>query len=89
LWFIVSDKYNKKGIIGTILRTALFPKTNVLKMGILLIGQLSSSPDDEPNPRFNLGNEPNHIRVEESGENKKIYLNDNFATNLREDSLMD
>jgi membrane protein CcdC involved in cytochrome C biogenesis len=67
----------------------LFPKTNVIKMGLLKDAQISFSPVIEPKPSFNLGLETNHVRVEVKGENMKIYLNGDFATSLSEGSLID
>jgi hypothetical protein len=67
----------------------LFPKVNVLKIGMLIDDQISYSPVIEPTPAFFPTTEVNHIRIEVQGENLKVYLNGNFVTSMSEGSLLD
>lgn len=67
----------------------LFPKTNVLKMGIFKENELSFTSAIEPDPPFQLGYEYNHIRLDVNGEKMDIYLNGVFVTGFNEGSLRD
>ena len=78
-----------KGELDQYYALFLYPKTNVLKMGVFIDDQLSFSPPIEPDPQFHLGYETNHIKLEAEGENMNIYLNDVFVTGISEGSLRD
>ena len=65
----------------------LYPKINQVKMGIWIDDDWVFSEYMEPALPFYQGSELNHVKLEVSGENQKVFINGVFLANFNNQSL--
>jgi len=65
----------------------LYPKSNQIEMGVWIDNEWTFSEYMEPDPPFHQGSDLNHVRLEVSGGDQKVYINGVFLANFNNQAL--